>query len=63
MNENSKCQIQRIGKVVSFEEKFAVLEIEGKSIKVPKEKVAPSTKLGDQVQWNGGYWTAANLES
>ncbi|KIL35684.1 hypothetical protein SD71_12380 [Cohnella kolymensis] len=61
MSDN-KCQIERRGIIKRFAEQTAMIEIEGKEIPVPKEKLAPNLVSGDVVKWVGNHWTSVTGE-
>ncbi|MDQ8733691.1 hypothetical protein [Paenibacillus sp. LHD-38] len=58
-NAESKtsCQIERIGEVIEVQASFTLILINGKSIEVPKNKVAEGIALGDLVVWTGNFWS------
>lgn len=58
-NAESKtsCQIERIGEVLEIQASFSLISINGKSIEVPKNKVAEGIALGDLVVWTGKCWS------
>lgn len=53
----SKCQIQRKGIVRSVGNDFGVVEIEGRSSKVPIAKITARAGPGDVIKWTGTLWT------
>ncbi|MEY9096175.1 hypothetical protein [Paenibacillus sp. RC84] len=56
MEEKSSCKIRRSGLVRELDGPSAVLEIEGRTVRVPAGKIAAGTAAGTPVQWNGTLW-------
>ncbi|SEG37292.1 hypothetical protein [Paenibacillus sp. UNC499MF] len=56
MEEKSSCKIRRPGIVLELDETSAVLEIEGRTVRVPAAKIAAGTAAGTPVQWDGTMW-------
>ncbi|MEC0249388.1 hypothetical protein P4H65_26770 [Paenibacillus chitinolyticus] len=56
MQEKSGCKIRRSGLVRELDGSSAVLEIEGRTVRVPAGKIAAGTAAGTPVQWNGTLW-------
>lgn len=56
MKEKSSCKIRRSGLVRELDGPSAVLEIEGRTVRVPAGKIAAGTAAGTPVQWNGTLW-------
>ncbi|WP_217558365.1 hypothetical protein [Paenibacillus sp. GbtcB18] len=56
MQEKSSCKIRRSGFVRELGGPSAVLEVEGRTVRVPAGKIAAGTAAGTQVQWNGTLW-------
>ncbi|MFS0840049.1 hypothetical protein [Paenibacillus sp. 1P03SA] len=56
MEEKSSCKIRRPGVVLELDGSSAVLEIEGKRVRVPAAKIASGTAAGTPVQWDGTMW-------
>lgn len=51
-----RCQIIREGIVNRIEHTLVSLNIEGKTIEVPKAKVDSTVIVGDVVRWIGDKW-------
>ncbi|MFC5652039.1 hypothetical protein ACFPYJ_23560 [Paenibacillus solisilvae] len=54
--EGSKCVIQRIGIIEELDEVKAIIRIQGKSLTIPIDKLAPGLLTGDEVKWSGNRW-------
>ncbi|MFX3632808.1 MAG: hypothetical protein ACE3L7_07005 [Candidatus Pristimantibacillus sp.] len=57
MDNNNHCQIKRRGKIISMDEFYFIIEVEGKGIAVPISKVADGLRQDDLVMWSGSRWT------
>lgn len=56
VEEKSSCKIRRPGIVLELNGPWAVLEIEGRTVRVPAGKIAAGTAPGTPVQWDGSRW-------
>ncbi|MFC5530220.1 hypothetical protein [Cohnella yongneupensis] len=60
VDEGSRCQIRRIGTVVSIEQDLVRIEVEGKPLGVPSAKCDSRLRPGDVVAWDGGRWIVSD---
>lgn len=51
-----QCRIQRRGVLRKMDGDTAVLEVEGKPVKVPANKLSQQAKAGDLLAWDGQLW-------
>lgn len=56
----SRCGIRRFGLVKKIGEDGVTVEINGKPLRLPREKVAADAAVGDTIAWDGKIWTASN---
>ncbi|MBM7563280.1 hypothetical protein [Paenibacillus sacheonensis] len=56
----SSCSIQREGHVISVESDGVLAEINGKTLRIAKEKVTEDVQAGDAIIWTGKIWRASN---
>ncbi|AZN41886.1 hypothetical protein [Paenibacillus albus] len=52
-----KCTVIRIGLVTDIQEQIAVIQVSGKRIEIPRDKLADHAAIGDEVRWDGQRWS------
>ncbi|WP_219837444.1 hypothetical protein [Paenibacillus sp. R14(2021)] len=55
----SKCAVRRMGVVTSIDEQGMYIAVNGRVLRVMKEKMSPKLKAGDEASWDGRIWTAS----
>ncbi|WP_201008936.1 DUF3006 domain-containing protein [Paenibacillus glycanilyticus] len=56
------CRTERIGIVAGITDDQVRLEVEGKSVHVPRSKTSENLIVGDQVSWGGTVWVKIREE-
>ncbi|REE80140.1 hypothetical protein A8990_12294 [Paenibacillus taihuensis] len=51
-----KCSVIRLGVVTDVQESSVVIEVNGKSIAIARDKIAAEAAAGDVVRWDGQLW-------
>ncbi|MFC0330486.1 hypothetical protein ACFOLF_03840 [Paenibacillus sepulcri] len=60
MDDNEKCVIRRLAVFLRYEAEFAVIEVEGKEIRIPADKIGPDAVPGGTLAWTRGLWRPAD---
>jgi len=55
-DENNSCLIQRVGTLIENDGIHALIEVEGKAIRIPGNKVSAAVLIGQTVRWSDGLW-------
>ncbi|MCK9861388.1 DUF3006 domain-containing protein [Paenibacillus sp. ATY16] len=56
------CKTERIGIVAGITDDQVQLEVEGKSVYVPRSKTSETLVSGDRVSWSGTVWVKIREE-
>ncbi|BBH20757.1 hypothetical protein Back11_21020 [Paenibacillus baekrokdamisoli] len=54
--EGSNCIIQREGIIRQLDREAVHIDVNGKSVQVPVDKVASGLVVGNVVRWSGTHW-------
>ncbi|QHW34585.1 hypothetical protein GZH47_29875 [Paenibacillus rhizovicinus] len=58
--DKSSCVIQRVAHVTKIGAEGVTAVVNGRTLLLPKDKVAEGLAAGDTIIWNGKIWTASN---
>ncbi|WP_274650335.1 hypothetical protein [Paenibacillus humicola] len=61
--EGSRCAIRRTGVLIDVHDATAVIDVEGKVVRIPAAKLAEDIRAGDTLEWSGGLWTKVRNEN
>ena len=61
--EGTRCAIRRTGVLIDVHDETAVIDVEGKVVRVPAAKLAEGVRAGDTLEWSGGLWTKIRYEN
>lgn len=51
-----KCTVIRLGLVKAVQEQSVIIEVNGKSVAIARDKIAAGAEVGHEVRWDGQMW-------
>ncbi|GGG13232.1 hypothetical protein [Paenibacillus abyssi] len=59
--KKAKCTIRRQAIFIRLDHNKAIIDVEGKRMEIPGDKIAAGVNQGDDLLWTGSLWDSAKF--